>query len=109
MNHDLSPVSLASSTLCLGYETEGWNLSEVSDGSAGVPRAFSFRVIFETPFRSTPVVHVGLAGFDIDQRDSARLKVSAGEVDGRGFTLTVTAWHDTRVYEADVNWLAIGF
>ncbi|MCB1245621.1 MAG: H-type lectin domain-containing protein, partial [Verrucomicrobiae bacterium] len=67
------------------------------------------RIPFEFPFGTTPVIHAGLTGFDLDQRDSARLKLLVTHIDPSGFDLTIRTWADTRVYSVEVSWMAIGF
>ena len=104
----LIPLAIASSVTRLSYTTEGWNLSTASGSDESACRRFVKRIEFETPFGSTPVVQAGLAGFDLDQRDSARLKITVQEIDAGGFDLEICSWNGSRVYGVDVSWIAIG-
>lgn len=108
MNESIVPWKTASSVLCAGVNSEGWNLAEVPAGELDVPRTYTTDVSFSEPFYSVPVVHAGLTGFDIDQRDSARVSVAVTQVTESGFTLGVTTWRETRVYGIEASWLAIG-
>jgi hypothetical protein len=54
------------------------------------------------------VVQLGLTGFDIDQRDTARLSLKAADITPTGFMAEVWTWANTRVYAVEFNWLAIG-
>ena len=54
------------------------------------------------------MVHVGLSGFDIDNRDTARLTVRARNIGPAGFDLVLATWMGTRVYRADIRWIAPG-
>ena len=63
---------------------------------------------FATPFLAPPVVQLGLTGFDMDQRDSARLTVKAENITPSGFLATIATWADTRVFAVEFQWLAIG-
>lgn len=65
-------------------------------------------VIFDAPFSSVPVVQLGLTGFDIDQRDTARVSLKAAAITPTGFSAEVWTWANTRVYAVEFNWLAIG-
>jgi hypothetical protein len=108
MNQSIVPWKTASSVLCVGVKSEGWNLAEVPAGTVETPRTFTAEVIFPEPFNAVPVVQAALAGFDLDQRDSARISVAVTEVTETGFTVAMTTWMETRVYGVEVSWLVIG-
>jgi hypothetical protein len=96
------------SSIEVGVLTAGWNLAEPpADGSEGI-RVFRFAVVFDTPFDTPPVVHLGLTGFDLDQRDSSRLKLRATEISATSFVAEIATWRDTRVYSVEFSWLALG-
>jgi hypothetical protein len=101
------PWSILSSHITVGQETEGWNLAQWPEEPEQV-RSFTVDVAFASPFSSIPVVHLGLAGFDTDQRDSTRLMVAATSVCESGFQAVITTWSTTRVYAVSMQWLAIG-
>ena len=100
---DLVPLATASGIACLGYQSQGWNLSD-GDGA----REFTTRIGFELAFGAAPVVQVALSGFDLDQRDSARLSVAPANIGPEGFDLVVRSWDRSRVYGVEVSWIAIG-
>jgi hypothetical protein len=102
---DLHPLFVCSSVVKVSAETDGFDLHQVGDARE---RTFQTRVAFASPFYDTPVVHAALAGLDIDNSDTARISVGATNVDATGFDLVVTTWLGTRVYAAQVSWLAIG-
>ena len=103
------PWKILSSTVALGLATDGWNLSAVAEGSdADVLRSFTFFVNFDAPFSIVPVVQVGLTGFDIDQRDSARISLKAESINEYGFQAVISTWASSRVYGIEFNWSAIG-
>lgn len=109
MTTSLIPWKTLSSTLNVGLLTEGWNLAETPSPEAfAVARVFAFDVAFSTAFESTPLVHVALTGFDLDQRDSARLQTAVKNVSPFGFTVEIITWHDSRVYGVDLSWFALG-
>ncbi len=101
------PWKVLSSNASVSVLTEGWNLAEPSPDEEEI-RSFCVEVFFDSPFLSVPVVQLGLTGFDIDQRDSARLTVKAGNITESGFQAVISTWASTRVYAASFNWLAIG-
>ncbi|MCG8603119.1 MAG: H-type lectin domain-containing protein [Verrucomicrobiales bacterium] len=101
------PLIALSSSVCVGHETEGWNLDETADESSE-DRRFRWDVWFDAPFSSPPVVHLGLTGFDLDQCSSDRLRLSLVSVTEEGFQVELSTWRDSRVYSAGFQWLAIG-
>jgi hypothetical protein len=101
------PWKVLSSNVALSVLTEGWTLDQISPDEAEI-RSFTVDVFFDSPFFSVPVVQLGLTGFDIDQRDSARLTLKTGLITESGFQAIITTWSNTRVYAAEFNWLAVG-
>ncbi|HEY5892753.1 MAG TPA: H-type lectin domain-containing protein [Chthoniobacterales bacterium] len=108
MNESIIPWRTASSVFCAGVNSEGWNLARIPESDLDVPRTFSAEITFSKPFNSAPLVHASLTGFDLDQRDSARISVVVSDVTAAGFVTSVTTWMETRVYGVEVSWLAIG-
>jgi len=100
------PWKVLSSHVGTGILTEGWSLAEPTDSDS--PRTFIVDVYFDSPFYATPVVQLGLTGFDIDQRDSARLSLRAENITLDGFQAIISTWDATRVFSVEFNWLAIG-
>lgn len=102
------PWKTLSASLSIGVTTEGWNLAEPPPAGMDEPRVFVFEVAFASPFAMTPVVNLGLTGFDMDQRDSARIKLKTTDITTAGFKVEISTWHETRVYGVECNWFAIG-
>jgi hypothetical protein len=104
----MQPWKSLSASIQVGTLTEGWNLAEPPADDAEEPRVFRFNVFFAAPFDHPPVVHLGLAGFDFDQRDSSRLSLRATEISNAGFVAEIGTWRETRVYSVEFSWLALG-
>jgi hypothetical protein len=104
----MQPWKSLSASLQLGVLTEGWNLAEPPADSAEDARVFRFTVFFAAPFDALPVVHLGLTGFDLDQRDSSRLSLRATEIGTASFVVEIGTWRDTRAYSVEFSWLALG-
>jgi len=102
------PWKALSSNVSVNVLTEGWNLACPEAGAEEGIRKFSLYVAFDTPFFEVPVVQIGLSGFDIDQRDSARLTVKAENITEFGFQASIVTWAGSRVYAVEFNWIAIG-
>ena len=102
------PWKSLSASLQVGMLTDGWNLAEPSAAGADEARVFRYTVYFATPFEAPPVVHLGLTGFDLDQRDSNRLSLRTADITATGFVAEVATWRDTRVYSVEFSWLALG-
>lgn len=107
MNDILVPWKILSANVSLGLGSEGWALdTDLADD--GASRSYETTIAFSEPFQSVPVVQVGLTGFDIDQRDSARIALRSEDIGCGGFRLVLTTWSGTRVYGVDFQWMAIG-
>jgi hypothetical protein len=104
----MQPWKSLSASLQLGALTAGWNLAEPPADDAEDVRVFRFTVFFAAPFDNPPVVHLGLTGFDFDQRDSSRLSLRAAEISTVSFVAEIATWRDTRVYSIEFSWLALG-
>lgn len=103
------PFKTSSASLSLDQFAEGWTLADFVPESDPAPRVFEQWISFDSPFANTPLVQVALAGFDIDSRDTARLKVRPERITANGFMLVVETWRHTRVYGVEVSWLALGY
>lgn len=101
------PWQVLSSTVGVGVLTDGWNLANIEAG-ANEARSFVVDVAFVTPFFSAPVVQLGLSGFDIDQRDSARITLKAENITENGFQAVISTWASTQIFSVEFNWFAIG-
>jgi hypothetical protein len=104
----MQPWKSLSATLQLGVLTEGWNLASPPADTTEDARVFRYTVYFAAPFFAPPIVHLGLTGFDLDQRDSNRLTLLTTEITTTSFVVEVCTWRDTRVYSVGLSWLALG-
>ena len=97
-----------SATVQVGTLTEGWTLATPPTDTHDQIRVLRFAVYFSAPFDAPPVVHLGLTGFDLDQRDASRLTLTATEITSTGFIAEIATWRETRVYSVAFSWLALG-
>lgn len=104
----LLPVKMSAAIVAFDQFTPGWTLAETADCTTETPRRFVSTISFESPFSVTPLVHVAIAGFDVDHRDSARLSLCAESISMTGFDIVVQTWQHSRVYKVEVSWLALG-
>ncbi len=107
MNTNSLPWSIISSSVEVGIQTDGWNLAEPGS-DADEARSFTVQVSFVSPFTMVPVLHLGLAGLDTDQRDSTRISLKPGLITESGFQAVITTWSGSRIYGVAFNWLALG-
>ena len=105
-NTGLIPLKMCSATVEFDQFTPDWTLAQVNTSEE--QRTFVCNVLFDAPFSNVPIVHVGLSGFDMDQRHSARISVRADTITSSGFELNIKTWRDTRVYKLEVSWIALG-
>ncbi|MET0290863.1 MAG: H-type lectin domain-containing protein [Steroidobacteraceae bacterium] len=106
MSQTIEPLALLSGVETLGTKREGWTLDLESGFTED--RAFRASVRFEHFFRAIPVVHLGIVGFDISNHDAARLKARVENISHRGFDIVLSTWLNTRAWQVDVSWMAIG-
>jgi len=106
MTNLIAPLQMLAGNSHFDKSHPGWTLYEPT-GDGG-DREFSVRIEFEREFAGPPVVHVGLAGMDVEGSDTVRLRLRARYIDRNGFTLLLGTWLNSRVHGVDVNWLALG-
>lgn len=86
--------------------------SDYSDGgdmwTGEGPRERIRKILFKSPFKAPPLVHVSLTMWDIDSAGNARADVVAEKITRTGFKLVFRTWADTRVARARIGWMAIG-
>ncbi len=104
----LIPLKMSAHTLYLDQFDADWTLANFEGDADPAPKRFERWIAFEAPFSNVPLVHVGLAGFDIDNRDTVRVRLWAERITANGFVLVIETWRHTRVYGIEVNWLALG-
>ncbi len=92
-------------TEILGSQHAGWTFDQGGDGN---DRSFRRHVAFQRSFHYQPLVHLGIAGFDIANEDAARLTAAAANITPEGFEIVLSTWLHTRLWRVDVNWLALG-
>ena len=66
------------------------------------------RVLFSEPFRSVPVVQVGLSLWDMDAETNVRADIEAEDIDETGFNIVFRTWGDSRIARVRMSWTAIG-
>ena len=104
----MQPWKSLSATVHIGTLTNGWALATPPAKDHDQQRVFRFAVHFSAPFATPPLVHLGLTGFDLDQRDASRLTLTAKEITKTGFIAEIATWRETRVYSVAFSWLALG-
>lgn len=72
------------------------------------PRQMRSHVVFSEPFRSPPVVHVGLSMWDMSNAANARADILSEDVTRAGFLIVFRTWGDTKIARVRVSWMAIG-
>ncbi len=72
------------------------------------PRERRSAVTFSQPFKSDPVVQVGVSLWDVDTSSALRAEVKAEDITSEGFNAVFRTWSDTRIARIRVTWTAIG-
>lgn len=65
-------------------------------------------VLFSESFVGSPVVHVSLSLWDMDQKTNQRADISTDKITAEGFTIVFRTWGDTRVARVRADWMATG-
>jgi hypothetical protein len=107
-NAGLIPLKMCAATLELDQFTPDWPLSQIEYAESDQPRTYTHHVQFDTSFSNIPLVHVGLSGFDIDNRDSARISVHTSAITSSSFDIVIKTWVNTRLYSVEISWIALG-
>lgn len=108
INTSLIPVKMCASTVEIDQFAPDWTLAQLEEGELDEPRIFVRNIQFDTPFSNIPLVHVGLAGFDIDNRDTARISVHSEAITSAAFNLVIRTWRNTCIYKVEISWIALG-
>lgn len=86
--------------------------SEFSDGGSmwtgQGPRERRKSVKFSQPFRSPPVLQIGVSLWDVDTSSALRAEVKAEDITAEGFNAVFRTWSDTRIARIRAAWTAIG-
>lgn len=86
--------------------------SDFQDGGAmwtgEGPRELRRVVEFDTPYKDTPIVQVGLSMLDIDHSTNHRVDIAAEDIALDGFTIVFRTWGDTRIARVRADWIAFG-
>lgn len=106
MSIAITPLNFLAGSQSLGSSDQEWTLDHAPHGSP--ERSFRSRVLFERPFNGTPLVQLGITGFDIANQDAARLASRVENVGTDGFDIVLSTWLHSRLWRVDVSWLAIG-
>ncbi|SDW71587.1 H-type lectin domain-containing protein [Ruegeria halocynthiae] len=72
------------------------------------PRERRTAIRFNEPFRSVPIVQIGVALWDVDTSSALRAEVQAEGITPEGFDAVFRTWSDTRIARIRVTWTAIG-
>lgn len=72
------------------------------------PRQLRHDVQFDEPFKSTPLVQVGMSMWDMDQKTNQRADISSEDISALGFTIVFRTWGDTRIARIRADWFALG-
>ncbi len=72
------------------------------------PRERRTTIKFSEPFRSAPIVQIGVSLWDVDTSSALRAELSAENVTQEGFEAVFRTWSDTRIARIRAAWMAIG-
>jgi hypothetical protein len=108
INSGLIPLKMCSAVVKLDQYQPGWTLAKIEPGEISGRRSFEYYIHFSQPFSNVPLVHCGISGFDIDNQDTSRLSVSIAKITHDGFKIVIQTWMQTRVYEVEISWIALG-
>ncbi|KAK7737618.1 hypothetical protein SLS63_002747 [Diaporthe eres] len=86
-------------------QTGFYNTNETGPGKKPQLK-HSKRIKFATPFSAPPKVITWLQSLEMDKSRNWRIRVSATDIDKKGFTIHADSWADSILYSAGVTWLA---
>lgn len=65
-------------------------------------------ITFSEPYKSRPVVQVGLSMLDADSSVNLRYECTAERITPEGFDLVFKTWSDSRIARVRLTWIAFG-
>jgi hypothetical protein len=92
------------------------NLTNIQTGSVGAdlncqqgkPQSVSIPVTFNPGYNKVPRVFVALRQIDwCNNNKNLRISASVTNITNKGCNIIITTWHDTAVWRAEANWIAI--
>lgn len=70
-------------------------------------RSYLLEVNYPIPFdKKKPTIVLSVTGIDAEKEVNLRYKVEAISVSRDNFTIKISTWSDSRIYELDGTWLA---
>ena len=72
------------------------------------PREFRLHIAFSAAYEAPPVVHIGMAMWDIDMAGNQRVDICSENITTTGFDAVFRTWGDTRVARVRCDWIAMG-
>ncbi|NOD88990.1 hypothetical protein GS649_11590 [Ruegeria sp. HKCCD4318] len=72
------------------------------------PRERRTPIQFKEPFRTPPIVQIGISLWDVDTSSALRAEVQAENITTEGFEAVFRTWSDTRIARIRASWTAIG-
>lgn len=72
------------------------------------PRERRKPISFSQPFRSVPLVQIGVSLWDVDTSSALRAEVTTENISTERFDAVFRTWSDTRIARIRVAWTAIG-
>jgi len=64
-------------------------------------------ITYDSPFKSKPILIPNIAAFFLDKDAEATMMVYAKNESNKGADIYVRAWKDSKLYYAEIKWLAI--
>jgi hypothetical protein len=103
----LNIIALESGTFALNNKQMP-NLS-APDGCEANRGEFNKKVYFDKAFIAPPNVIVSFSVLDFSHGEDHRLRVKVKSVYSDHFVLDFVTWCNTRISQAEINWLAVGY
>ncbi|MBF0134666.1 MAG: H-type lectin domain-containing protein [Magnetococcales bacterium] len=97
------PQRLEGGSVLTSIQNMEWRLADLISGR----REFRREVVFATPFASPPRIVLGITRLEVTE-GQPRFGVTAQQVEESKFVLVFETRAETRIREAQVDWLAFG-
>jgi len=95
----------------LFIQTGKWNSTRKypwNSSRSGMNGFISDRIEFLVPYKSVPIVTLGIQSVDCAHDHNFRINNEVLELDEKGFKVKIGWWGDTHLFSAGVNWTAFG-
>jgi hypothetical protein len=94
-------AKIQSNKFSVGSSTANYTLDKNSGD-----RSITIDVTFDKPFDKKPSVILSVTSLDADTKSNLRYNVEASSISRDGFTIKISTWSETKIFNIGGSWIA---